>query len=82
MFLVVLKIMLTESGKRVKNERRFGEINMHLELQEPPLYTFNMLSNATNNFQESNKLGEGGFGPVYKVVESDHMGIICNRVDN
>ncbi|KAJ8435128.1 hypothetical protein Cgig2_020771 [Carnegiea gigantea] len=73
-----------ESGKRVKNESRFEDNNIgHRELQDPPLYTFSMLRNATNNFQESNKLGEGGFGPVYKVNailiiwES-----VCNRMDN
>jgi hypothetical protein len=25
------------------------------------------IANATNNFSNNNKLGEGGFGPVYKV---------------
>lgn len=34
---------------------------------ELPLHTFECISIATNNFSESNKLGEGGFGHVYKV---------------
>ncbi|KAJ4745347.1 Serine/threonine-protein kinase [Rhynchospora pubera] len=33
---------------------------------ELPLFTFDCLAIATNNFGSSNKLGEGGFGLVYK----------------
>ncbi|KAM3749536.1 hypothetical protein ACB098_05G193100 [Castanea mollissima] len=33
---------------------------------ELPLFNFNFVAFATNNFSEENKLGEGGFGPVYK----------------
>ena len=33
------------------------------------IYYFNLITLlvATNNFSDANKLGEGGFGPVYKV---------------
>lgn len=37
----------------------------HIEL---PLFHFGILSDATNNFSIDKKLGEGGFGPVYKVT--------------
>ena len=30
-------------------------------------FTFASVSYATDNFSAENKLGEGGFGPVYKV---------------
>uniref|UniRef100_A0A5B7CD00 Receptor-like serine/threonine-protein kinase n=1 Tax=Davidia involucrata TaxID=16924 RepID=A0A5B7CD00_DAVIN len=33
---------------------------------ELPLFTFNCVAVATNNFANENKLGKGGFGPVYK----------------
>jgi len=33
-----------------------------------PLFDFATILDATNNFFLSNKLGEGGFGPVYKVT--------------
>ena len=36
--------------------------------QELPLFNFEKLAAATNNFHLSNKLGQGGFGPVYRVM--------------
>ncbi|GLT64142.1 hypothetical protein SLA2020_366520 [Shorea laevis] len=33
---------------------------------ELPLFSYQSVSAATNNFSAVNKLGEGGFGPVYK----------------
>ena len=32
-----------------------------------PLFSFTSVSAATDNISDANKLGEGGFGPVYKV---------------
>ncbi|KAL2943234.1 hypothetical protein RDABS01_031582 [Bienertia sinuspersici] len=58
-----------EKAEGIPNKYNF-EVGQ-LELQEPPLYTYDMLRNATNNFDENNKLGEGGFGLVYKgILES------------
>ena len=34
------------------------------------ILSFASISEATNDFSKENKLGEGGFGPVYKV---NHM---------
>ena len=33
-----------------------------------PLFDLGTVARATNNFSVENKLGEGGFGPVYKVL--------------
>ncbi|KAI7981981.1 G-type lectin S-receptor-like serine/threonine-protein kinase [Camellia lanceoleosa] len=33
---------------------------------ELPLFDFTVIADSTNNFSINNKLGEGGFGPVYK----------------
>jgi len=45
-------------------------------------FEMNTIQNATNNFSISNKLGQGGFGPVYKVrdflfITSLVFSIIC-----
>ncbi|PNX70756.1 lectin receptor kinase, partial [Trifolium pratense] len=34
----------------------------------PKKFTYKVLSNATNGFDEKGKLGEGGFGGVYKGI--------------
>ncbi|XP_031392615.1 G-type lectin S-receptor-like serine/threonine-protein kinase SD1-1 isoform X4 [Punica granatum] len=52
--------------------RRKGEgvrFNVHAGEQENfelPTFDVVMISQATNNFSHYNKIGEGGFGPVYK----------------
>lgn len=37
------------------------------ESKDLPLFDFATILEATSNFSLNNKLGEGGFGPVYKV---------------
>lgn len=32
-----------------------------------PFFEFERIASSTDDFSEENKLGEGGFGPVYKV---------------
>ncbi|KAF4398466.1 hypothetical protein G4B88_025445 [Cannabis sativa] len=43
-----------------------GNILGGTELQGPVNFKYNDLKHATKNFSEQNKLGEGGFGDVYK----------------
>lgn len=56
---------------REKRSRRFrGDeliCEMEGEISEFSVFEFREVIKATDNFSEENKLGEGGFGPVYKV---------------
>lgn len=40
---------------------------------ELPIFPLEIISAATNNFSTENKLGEGGFGPVYKASYSSYF---------
>ncbi|KAL9234124.1 hypothetical protein vseg_009028 [Gypsophila vaccaria] len=50
------------------------------EFQDLPLFEFTKLAAATNDFSETNKLGEGGFGPVYKGKWEDGQEIAVKRL--
>ncbi|CAJ2675520.1 unnamed protein product [Trifolium pratense] len=55
-----------------KPKKRFQEIQEEedeedkIEISESLQFDFNTICNATNDFSDFNKLGEGGFGIVYK----------------
>ncbi|KAG6756746.1 hypothetical protein POTOM_040189 [Populus tomentosa] len=59
-------IMLT--GKMTGNFQRRSNNKDLKEGLELPFFNMDELACATNNFSVSNKVGEGGFGPVYKVI--------------
>jgi hypothetical protein len=44
-----------------------NNINKREKDAELPLFSYESVSVATNSFLAVNKLGEGGYGPVYKV---------------
>ena len=43
---------------------------------ELPLFDLELIANATDNFSDNKKLGEGGFGPVYKVNNNINRRVI------
>ncbi|XVF23192.1 hypothetical protein REPUB_Repub13aG0016000 [Reevesia pubescens] len=53
---------------RKNNSVPLGDVEGAPELQGPMIYTYKELNFATTNFSEENKLGEGGFGEVYKGI--------------
>ncbi|CAN6702113.1 unnamed protein product [Malus baccata var. baccata] len=47
---------------------------------ELPIFGLRAVVAATNNFAEANKLGEGGFGPVYKGILAENQEVAIKRL--
>ncbi|KAI4332164.1 hypothetical protein L6164_017094 [Bauhinia variegata] len=52
------------------------------EVMELPFFNFVTIATATNDFSIDNKLGEGGFGPVFKGTLSDGQEIAIKRLSS
>ncbi|KAL5730649.1 hypothetical protein ACHQM5_003447 [Ranunculus cassubicifolius] len=56
--------------RRLKGDAKKDDLELLLYSKrddwELPLFDLSTITSATNNFAKENKLGEGGFGPVYK----------------
>lgn len=66
--LVVILLALFAWFRLKKKPKRLprGDILGATELKGPVTYRYKDLKSATKNFNDENKLGEGGFGDVYK----------------
>ncbi|KAK2405001.1 putative receptor protein kinase [Trifolium repens] len=66
-----------------KNEDEFeAEAGNDLKVGDLLQFDFETVRLATNNFSDANKLGQGGFGTVYKGMLSDGQDIAIKRLAN
>ncbi|CAJ2648788.1 unnamed protein product [Trifolium pratense] len=72
----------SELGKtQQKNQSAslIGDVNQ-VKLEDLPLFEFKNISTATNNFDSTNKIGQGGFGSVYKGELPNGLEIAVKRL--
>lgn len=74
----LIKPFKFNSGKEGKSEEELEKI----AAQEQKVFAFETLLAATKDFHASNKLGEGGFGPVYKGKLNDGREIAVKRLSH
>ncbi|CAM6059844.1 unnamed protein product [Sphagnum tenellum] len=76
LLLGALAVFVWLSCRRKKKAWRFPDATQELDEilkieGKPTIYSYSVLKTATKNFQAASKLGEGGFGAVYKGVLPD-----------
>ncbi|CAL5393183.1 unnamed protein product [Camellia sinensis] len=62
-----------------KSEQGYTDKTQNEDL-ELPLFDLTVIADSTNNFSINNKLGEGGFGPVYKGILEGGQEIAVKRL--
>ncbi|KAI3710375.1 hypothetical protein L2E82_40155 [Cichorium intybus] len=60
--------------------RRVYHVDTPMDELELPLFDFKTLAMATNNFSDTNKLGQGGFGCVYKATLTEGEVVAVKRL--
>ncbi|PON81470.1 S-receptor-like serine/threonine-protein kinase [Trema orientale] len=67
-------------GNVVHNREQDFTDESYNEDLDLPLFGFDVIAEATNNFSDDNKLGQGGFGPVYMGKLKDGQEIAVKRL--
>ena len=57
-----------QNSSEMSTDNLWEEQALPKDSSDLPLLDFAKLATATDNFSEINKIGAGGFGPVYKVI--------------
>ncbi|XP_042458685.1 receptor-like serine/threonine-protein kinase SD1-8 [Zingiber officinale] len=76
-FLACVAYFIWRKKRSVHISENAEEKNLEL-----PLFDLSTIRDATDNFSIDNKLGEGGFGPVYKGKLEDDREIAVKRLSN
>ncbi|RDX66573.1 G-type lectin S-receptor-like serine/threonine-protein kinase, partial [Mucuna pruriens] len=88
-FTIGLTILRLAMKAFVQRKKRTGIIDKIIhrrgkrgkeDIDLPTIFDFSTISHATNHFSNSNKLGEGGFGSVYKGVLADGQEMAVKRL--
>ncbi|XP_021749500.1 G-type lectin S-receptor-like serine/threonine-protein kinase SD1-13 isoform X2 [Chenopodium quinoa] len=69
-----------ENRRKIRENIKFKYDRRSAELKDLPLFDFETLIVATRNFHESQKLGYGGFGQVYKGILKDGQEMAVKRL--
>ncbi|KAG2680798.1 hypothetical protein I3760_11G114600 [Carya illinoinensis] len=75
-----IKMASSEFGMAKRRPEKDCENEGLKEDMELPIIDLTAIANATNNFSSNNKLGEGGFGPVYKGTLPEGQVIAVKRL--
>ncbi|KAJ0635896.1 putative protein kinase RLK-Pelle-DLSV family [Helianthus annuus] len=62
------------------SNRTYLFVGIFKHLDDLPFFSLYEVARATGNFSVSNKIGEGGFGPVYKGVLDDGQEVAVKRL--
>ncbi|KAL3523370.1 hypothetical protein ACH5RR_016204 [Cinchona calisaya] len=76
------ELSLFEAWEVAKMETTLRDNLDQSKLDDLPLYSYETLANATENFHSKNKLGTGGFGPVFKGKLLNGQKIAVKRLSN
>ncbi|CAA7049640.1 unnamed protein product [Microthlaspi erraticum] len=78
--LILLALAFFLCRKRKSYQRTETESDSDISTTHSSQYDFKTIEAATNKFSRSNKLGEGGFGEVYKGKFSDGTEVAVKRL--
>ncbi|GMN31952.1 hypothetical protein TIFTF001_046561 [Ficus carica] len=78
--MILVGYYLYKKMMKGRNNKETWENRAREEDFELPLFSLATISTATDNFSVNNKLGEGGFGPVYRGTLEDGQEVAVKRL--